>query len=67
MAQAAEDPDARGEAWALPFGSTSSYTLPLRPIQRDGGQPLANDAELYDLTRPSSYGDLERQWPHVFQ
>lgn len=53
--------------WVLPFGTTSNYELDLRPIQRDGGQPLANDALLYDLTQSSSYGDLERQWPHVFQ
>jgi len=53
--------------WALPFGSPTKYELDLRPIQRDGGQPLNNDAELYDMTQSSSYGDLERQWPHVFQ
>jgi len=53
--------------WAVPFGSTSTYELDLRPIQRDGGQPLDNDATLYDLTQSSSYGDLQRQWPHVFQ
>ncbi len=53
--------------WALPFGTPSKYELDLRPLQRDGGQPLANDAELYDMTQPSSYGDLERQWPHVFE
>lgn len=53
--------------WALPFGTPTKYELDLRPIQRDGGQPLNNDAELYDATQPSSYGDLERQWPHVYQ
>ncbi|HEY1614791.1 MAG TPA: YjbH domain-containing protein [Rhizomicrobium sp.] len=51
--------------WALPFGTTSKYELDLRPLQRDGGQPLNNDAELYDMTQTSSYGDLERQWPNV--
>lgn len=53
--------------WILPFGSTSSYELDLRPTQRDGGQALDNDAQLYDLTQTSSYGDMERQWPRVFQ
>jgi hypothetical protein len=53
--------------WALPIGSNSAYELDLRPVQRDGGQPLLNDATLYDLTQSSSYGDLQRQWPHVFQ
>jgi hypothetical protein len=53
--------------WALPIGTTAKFEEDLRPIQRDGGQPLYNDAELYDMTQPSSYGDLQRQWPHVFQ
>ncbi|HEY6578822.1 MAG TPA: YjbH domain-containing protein, partial [Rhizomicrobium sp.] len=53
--------------WALPLGTTTKFEEDLRPIQRDGGQPLDNDAELYDMTQSSSYGDLERQWPHVFQ
>lgn len=53
--------------WALPVGTTTSFEEDLRPIQRDGGQPLYNDAELYDMTQSSSYGDLQRQWPHVFQ
>jgi hypothetical protein len=53
--------------WALPFGTTSLFEQDLRPVQRDGGQPLDNDVELYDMTQSSSYGDLQRQWPHVFQ
>ena len=53
--------------WALPIGTTTLFQEDLRPIQRDGGQPLYNDAQLYDMTQTSSYGDLERQWPHVFQ
>lgn len=53
--------------WALPLGTTAKFEEDLRPIQRDGGQPLYNDAQLYDMTQPSSYGDLERQWPHVIQ
>lgn len=53
--------------WALPFGSPNKFEEDLRPVQRDGGQPLNNDAELYDMTQTSSYGDLERQWPNVFQ
>ncbi|HEX3431033.1 MAG TPA: YjbH domain-containing protein [Rhizomicrobium sp.] len=52
--------------WALPFGTTSRFEEDLRPIQRDGGQPLNNDAILYDMTQSSSYGDLERQWSHLF-
>ncbi|HEX4160441.1 MAG TPA: YjbH domain-containing protein [Rhizomicrobium sp.] len=53
--------------WALPIGTTALFEEDLRPVQRDGGQPLYNDAQLYDMTQSSSYGDLERQWPHVFQ
>lgn len=53
--------------WTLPLGTPTLFEEDLRPIQRDGGQPLYNDAELYDMTQSSSYGDLERQWPHVFQ
>jgi hypothetical protein len=53
--------------WALPFGTTTQYELDLRPTQRDGGQPLDNATTLYDMTQPSSYGDLQRQWPHLFQ
>ena len=53
--------------WALPLGSPTKFEEDLRPIQRDGGQPLYNDAELYDMTQSSSYGDLQRQWPYLFQ
>jgi hypothetical protein len=52
--------------FVLPFGTTTQYEEDLRPIQRDGGQILNNDAILYDTTQTSSYGDLERQWPHLF-
>ena len=53
--------------WALPFGSTSNYEFDIRPVLRDGGALLNNATTLYDLTQTSSYGDLQRQWPHVFQ
>jgi hypothetical protein len=52
--------------WALPFGTSTKFEEDLRPIQRDGGEALDNDAELYDMTQPSSYGDLQRQWQHLF-
>jgi hypothetical protein len=52
--------------FVLPFGTTTRFEEDLRPIQRDGGQILNNDAILYDMTQSSSYGDLERQWPHLF-
>ena len=39
----------------------------LRPIQRDGGQMLRGNARLYDMTQPSSYGEMMRQWDSVFR
>jgi hypothetical protein len=53
--------------WAVPFGTSTDYELDLRPIQRDGGQKLENDAILYGMTQTSSDSDLERQWPDVFK
>lgn len=53
--------------WAVPFGTSTSYEMDLRPIQRDGGQKLNGDAVLYGMTQTSSDSDLERQWPDVFQ
>jgi hypothetical protein len=53
--------------WALPFGSRSVFDLSLRPIQRDGGQMLRGNAQLYDMTQPSSYGETMRQWDSVFR
>jgi hypothetical protein len=52
--------------FVLPFGTTTLFEENLRPIQRDGGQVLNDDAILYDMTQSSSYGDLERQWQHLF-
>lgn len=53
--------------WAVPFGTSTSYELDLRPIQRDGGQRLDGDATLYGMTQTSSDSDLERQWSDVFK
>lgn len=53
--------------WGVPFGTPTKYEFDLRPIQRDGGQPLNNDAILYDMTQTSSAGDLSRQWSDVFK
>ena len=53
--------------WALPFGSRSVFDLSLRPIQRDGGQMLRGNTQLYDLTQSSSYGETMRQWDSVFR
>ncbi len=53
--------------WVLPYGSSTNEELDLRPVERDGGQRLNNDATLFDLTQSSSEGDLQRQWPSVFK
>jgi hypothetical protein len=52
--------------WAAPFSSQGGYDLQLRPITRDGGQRLYVDTRLYDMTDPSDYGALSRQWNSVF-
>jgi hypothetical protein len=53
--------------WVLPFGSRNVFDLSLRPIQRDGGQMLRGNTQLYDMTQPSSYGETMRQWDSVFR
>ena len=53
--------------WALPFGSRSVFDVALRPIQRDGGQMLNGNTQLYDMTQSSSYGETIRQWDSVFR
>jgi Exopolysaccharide biosynthesis protein YbjH len=53
--------------WALPFSSRSVFDLALRPIQRDGGQMLLGNTQLYDMTQSSSYGETIRQWDSVFR
>jgi hypothetical protein len=44
--------------WALPIHSQSSYSLTLRPLQRDGGQRLDNDDSLYEETSRTGYGSF---------
>jgi hypothetical protein len=53
--------------WVLPFGTRSVFDLDMRPIQRDGGQMLRGNAQLWDMTQPSSYGEIMRQWDSVFR
>lgn len=52
--------------WVAPFSSRSSYDVALRPIQRDGGQRLAGDAILFDITDGSSYGSFTQNWNSIF-
>jgi hypothetical protein len=33
--------------WVLPISTQSEISTVIRPVQRDGGQPLAGDATLY--------------------
>ena len=53
--------------WVAPFSSRSSYTLALRPIQRDGGQRLLGDMVLYDMTSGADYGAYTQEWNSVFR
>ena len=47
--------------WVAPIETQSQIGLDLRPVQRDGGQPLNGDATLYGETRNTSEGELLRQ------
>jgi hypothetical protein len=49
--------------WVAPIETQSQIGLDLRPVQRDGGQPLAGDATLFEEIRNSSDGELLRQQP----
>jgi hypothetical protein len=51
--------------WIAPIETQSQIGLDLRPVQRDGGQPLLGDATLYDQTRNTSEGELIRQQPDI--
>lgn len=53
--------------WVAPFSSRSSYTLAMRPIQRDGGQRLSGDMVLYDVTSGSDYGAYTSEWNSIFR
>jgi hypothetical protein len=43
--------------WVLPAHSQISLDEMIRPVQRDGGQTLAGDATLFDMTRGTSEAD----------
>lgn len=54
--------------WVAPLESQGQLALDLRPVQRDGGQPLTGDAYLYEVTRATSEGELLRgQTPLPFR
>lgn len=44
--------------WATPIDTQSELDTVLRPVQRDGGQELAGDAILYDITRRTSEAEI---------
>jgi hypothetical protein len=44
--------------FVVPVNTTASFSMDLRPLQRDGGQRLLGDAILYDETRPSSQAEM---------
>jgi hypothetical protein len=44
--------------WAAPVVTQTAFNDVIRPVQRDGGQRLAGDALLYDMTTRTSTGDI---------
>ncbi len=46
--------------WMLPIETQGTWGIDLRPVQRDGGQRLLNDATLFDETRRTSLAELMR-------
>lgn len=46
--------------WALPINSQSELGMILRPVQRDGGQRLEGDTQLFEATRQASQTELLR-------
>ncbi|HEY1962694.1 MAG TPA: YjbH domain-containing protein [Rhizomicrobium sp.] len=46
--------------WFVPIHTQSAANLDFRPLTRDGGQRLDNDDSLYDETRRTSYGEIDR-------
>ena len=47
-------------AHLLPVNTQQFFGMDLRPIQRDGGQTLLGDAQLYERMRRTSEGELRR-------
>jgi hypothetical protein len=48
-------------AAVMPLNTQRLFAMDLRPVQRDGGQVLTGDAQLYDRMRLTSEGELWRQ------
>jgi Exopolysaccharide biosynthesis protein YbjH len=46
--------------WFVPIHTQSAANLDFRPLTRDGGQRLDGDDSLYDETRRTSYGEIDR-------
>jgi hypothetical protein len=44
--------------WVAPLNTQNQFALDLRPVQRDGGQRLLNDASLYEETRRTSQAEM---------
>jgi hypothetical protein len=44
--------------WTLPISTQSSFATIIRPVQRDGGQALEGDADLYGFLQRTSTADI---------
>lgn len=53
--------------WIAPFASRSVYDLQLRPLQRDGGQRLLGDMQLYGMTNGTDYGAFTSEWNRLYR
>ena len=49
--------------FTIPVNTLNEFHLELRPVQRDGGQRLAGDATLYEVTRRTSYAEISNSPP----
>jgi hypothetical protein len=47
--------------WFVPIHTQSAVNFDFRPLTRDGGQRLDNDDSLYEDTRRTSYGEIDRR------
>jgi hypothetical protein len=47
--------------WMAPVQSQGQFNLDLRPVQRDGGQRLEGDSQLFEQTRRTSYSEIWRE------
>jgi hypothetical protein len=53
--------------WTLPINTQTVLPEVIRPVQRDGGQRLLNDAFLYDQTERTSEGQINQHLDQIIE